>query len=448
MKKVVMSALASAIVLGSISTASAEENGIEILDGLKFKGEIRPRYESANVDVTNGTDKKAANAFTNRLALAIEADKLFGSSMFGAYLEGTMVNNFGYDNYNSTQNGKTQYDVVADPQQARLTQAYLDFNYGGTLLRGGRQAVNLDNQRFVGTVNWRQMPQTFDAATVVNTSVKDLTLIGAYVFGVNRITAQNNITGATEGSNEAYDTNSVILNASYKVADELKITGYGYLLSSINSTYGASLTGKAKFGDVKLNYRGEYAKQDDAVLERHSANDLPGSATPTAGAVRGEPKADAYYYNLDVGANIYGVLAGANYEFLSGTNGTDNKTAFSTPLATLHKFNGWADVFLATPTGGLRDANVKLGYATKSFGKFAVIYHKFDSEYAMANIAGTGTSKDLGSEIDAVYTRAIPGVNNLKGLIKYAKFNGGDVAATKNDVQKVWVQLDYKFSIN
>ena len=30
--------------------------------------------------------------------------------------------------------------------------------------------------------------------------------------------------------------------------------------------------------------------------------------------------------------------------------------ALQTPLATLHKFNGWADLFLTTPNAGLEDA--------------------------------------------------------------------------------------------
>ena len=30
--------------------------------------------------------------------------------------------------------------------------------------------------------------------------------------------------------------------------------------------------------------------------------------------------------------------------------------AFNTPLATLHKFNGWADKFLTTPADGLTDS--------------------------------------------------------------------------------------------
>ena len=40
------------------------------------------------------------------------------------------------------------------------------------------------------------------------------------------------------------------------------------------------------------------------------------------------------------------------YELLGSDDG---KVAFNTPLATKHKFNGWADKFLGTPKEGLED---------------------------------------------------------------------------------------------
>jgi hypothetical protein len=147
--------------------------------------------------------------------------------------------------------------------------------------------------------------------------------------------------------------------------------------------------------------------------------------------------------------NMSGILAGIGYEVQSGMtdseaadfdNGGDNKT-FSTPLGTNHKFNGWADMFLNTPDFGLEDANVYVGYKSKSFGTFKVVYHDFQS--AEENI-------DYGTEWDAVYTRAIPGVKGLKGMLKYADYNGDDSLSSGNlyaaDAQKFWVMLDYKFT--
>ena len=50
-----------------------------------------------------------------------------------------------------------------------------------------------------------------------------------------------------------------------------------------------------------------------------------------------------------------GITAGIGIENLEG-NGS---RGFATPLATLHAFQGWADVFLGTPASGLRDIYVR-----------------------------------------------------------------------------------------
>jgi len=434
MKKMLLSIAAVPCLLTGLHVSVSADDGINVLSNVKFNGEIRPRYEY--VDAQN-SGKEIANAFTARTTLGVGAD-LFQVTGLSAYLEGSAVSNFGDRNYNGTIDGNTKYDTVADPQQARMTQAYIDYKINKTLLCTGRQDVNLDNQRFIGTVDWRQMKQTFDAVALVDNSIEKLSLLGAYVYGVNGVKNQSFLPTAATGlsTNEAYDTSSVLLHASYKVNDMLNVTAYDYMLASISDTYGAALTGNINAGAIKLDYRAEYAKQADPSLERRSQL----GATPAVG-LNGKPEADARYYNLDLGANVNGFLAGVNYESLGKAEGS-SVIGFWTPLATLHAFNGWADVFLgSTNNAGLNDANVRLGYAEKTFGKVLAVYHKFD---AQKNI---GTSKDLGSEFDVSYGNKIPGINNLTGLVKGAFYNGGDATGFTNDKTVAWLMLDYKFAM-
>jgi hypothetical protein len=217
----------------------------------------------------------------------------------------------------------------------------------------------------------------------------------------------------------------------------LTVTGYGYLVENLGDTYGIALTGAPKISDaLTLNYRAEYAMMGDAAM----------TDNPTAT----QENTDADYYNLELGMNMSGILAGLNYEFQSGDSDTtdgENKT-FRTPYGTNHKFNGFADKFLATPDQGLVDMNVMLGYKSKEVGVFKAFYHDFSSDVE---------SIDYGTEIDLVYVRAIPGLKNVTGLLKYADYSGdndaiGVQAGPNNanlqvDSQKFWVQLDYKFSI-
>jgi len=419
MKKITMSAVALTAIMGSFSSVSAAD-GINILNNLKLDGQIRPRWE--NVDDGKATTANA-NAYTARTKLKVTGD-LFGVDGLSTSVGIISVNNFGSHTYNAKDghnynDGTKPYSVVVDPQKAMISNAEINYKIGDTLLHAGRGQVNLDNQRFIGTVGWRQLERSYDSVFVANNSVKNLSILAAWVYGL-------------QGVKDAptADTNSVLLHAAYTVMPELKITAYDYMIANFADTYGLALTGKINMSAVKLNYRAEYALQKDATMEIHTQ-------TPTTG------KADASYYNVDLGANISGVLAGVNYEFQSGTdNATD--TAFKTPLGTNHKFNGWADQFLATPTGGLIDANIRLGYKAKGFGKLLAVYHDFTADKKMAS--ATGTSDDLGSEIDAVYVNKIPGVNGLKGMLKYANYSKGAVVGHTNDVQKIWAMLDYKFS--
>jgi hypothetical protein len=425
MKKITMSAVALTAIMGSFNSVSAAD-GINILDDLTVDAQIRPRYEMVD-DGKNTTEN--ANAITARTKLKVTGNLLDVDGLT-ASIGIISVNNFGSHQYNWKDNsgnfvtdyrdGTKLYSVVQDPQKAMISNAELNYKVGDTLLHAGRGQVNLDNQRFIGTVGWRQLERSYDTVFIANNSIKNLSVLAAWVYGFEGV-----------GDAPTADTNSVLLHAAYTVMPELKVTAYDYMLANIHDTYGLALTGKVKLDTVKLDYRAEYAQQSDATMEIHTQ-------TPTTG------KADASYYNLDVGANVNGILAGINYEFLSGTD-NNNDTAFSTPLATGHKFNGWADMFLKTPEGGLVDANVRLGYKAKGFGKLLAVYHDFTADKNMQDANGNATD-DLGSEIDVLYTNKIPGVNGLSGLLKYASYSKGAVDGYTNDVSKFWAQLDYKFS--
>ena len=427
MKKITMSAVALTAIMGSFSSVSAAD-GINILSDLKVDGEIRPRYEY--VDDSNSQTANA-NAITARTKLKVTG-KLFDVDGLSASVGIISVNNFGFHEYNAkdghdyTDGSGKPYAVVVDPQKAMISNAEINYTIDKTLLHAGRGQVNLDNQRFIGTVGWRQLERSYDSVFVANNSIKNLSVLAAWVYGLQGVGSVPG--GQSPIGADTYDTNSILLHAAYTVMPELKVTAYDYMLANLSDTYGLALTGNFKMDAVKLNYRAEYAMQSDATMEIHEQK-------PDTG------KADAYYYNLDLGANISGFIAGLNYEFLSGSTGNDDKTAFSTPLGTNHKFNGWADMFLkATPTGGLADANIRLGYKDKTLGKVLAIYHDFSTDKDMNG------KNDLGTEFDVLYANKIPGVKNLSGLIKGAYYKAGNVANYTRNKKLAWVQLDYKFS--
>ena len=301
---------------------------------------------------------------------------------------------------------------MADPSQTRITQAYIDYAFSDSLLRAGRQGVNLDNQRFIGTVDWRQMPQTYDAVAFSNESVEGLSLLAAYVWHVNTVFDDGPL--KTDG----FDTGTVLLHASYKVMDTLTLTAYDYMIEDQHDTYGIAATGKFDLGtNTGLAYRAEYAKQTDPTFDDLTVNKT----------------ADAEYYNLEANLNMNSFLAGVRYEVLGA--GKDGNAAFSTPLATLHGQNGWADMFLTTPYDGLVDMNGMLGYQSEGFGMAQVVYHDFSSDRG---------SIDYGTEIDVLYKNKITAVKGLNGLLK-AAFYDADADTKMVDTTKYWAMLSYTF---
>jgi len=441
-----MSAVALTAIMGSFSSVSAAD-GINILDDLVLDGEIRPRYEMVD---DNNPDHANANAITARTKLKVTG-KLMGIDGLTASVGVISVNNFGSHEYNwnntNYNDGTKKYATVMDPQYAMISNAEVNYKVGDTLLHAGRGQVNLDNQRFIGTVGWRQLERSYDSVFVANNSIKNLSVLAAWVYGFQGVKEQ-----------PTTDANTVLLHAAYTFNDMLKITAYDYMISASGDnlgitdggagfdTYGVALTGKVKMDAVKLTYRAEYAMQGDATMK-----------TQETATNADNYKADADYYNLDLGANISGIIAGVNYEVLSGANEIGTETAFNPLLGTNHKFNGWADMFYvaATPNGGLQDLNVRLGYTAKGFGKLLAVYHDYTADTKMDTVNAGETTDDLGSEFDIVYTNKIPGVNGLTGMLKYADYSKGKAVNDQTDLTKgawtrdkqvFWAQLDYKFS--
>lgn len=374
--------------------------------------DIRYRYENVDQDGII----KDANASTLRTKLGYKTGKLHD---FSATLEFENVTYLGNDNFNNTINGKTTHPIVADPDSTEVNHAFL--TYAGipdTTLQVGRQPHNLDNQRFIGTVGWRQNDQTYDSAMVVNQSLPDTTLFYSYVGNINRIFSDDHPLGDIE-------TSTHIINASYDGWKHGRLTGYGYLidLNDIaifglsSKTFGVRFTGGAPVTeDFKLLYTAEYARQSDY-------GDNPTNYS-------------ADYYTLESGAGYKGLTAKIGYEVLGSDNG--GTISFQTPLATLHAFNGWADKFLTTPATGLEDLYASIGYKINDTGSewidgtnLAITYHDFSAESGGAN---------YGSEWDASIGRSF--MEHYSVLLKFANYNADSFAT---DTQKIWVQLGAKF---
>lgn len=431
MKKVILlSVVASSLMMAGgeiapvepvVETQPVASTDFGIFNDVKFNGELRTRYEYVD---QSGNSLDAADTLTTRFALSVNAGLagIEGLSVFGQVMA---VSNFGLDNYSFTGGGDTDYDAINDPDIARLTQAYLDYKTGDTLFRLGRQMINIDDERFVGAVGWRQMPQTFMGYTATNSSIEGLNLMASYL--TERY-------GIVEKFEEGTET--VLLHADYQVMPELKLTGYGYLIGSGPNVYGSDTFGVMASGKAgPVNYIAEVATQQDASMEYENYG-------------LNKDTVDAMYYRVDASTVYNGFLFGAAYESFGAADGNDH--GFNAPFATLHKWQGFADVFLVYTGGkntyGLNDLYGKIGYVGGEYGQLTAFYHVFGAEDTEA-----GYSDDAGTELDLVYTYDFS--KNLNFMAKAAFFsgesdsviNGCCGADATEDKEVYWVQIGYKF---
>lgn len=287
------------------------------------------------------------------------------ASMSGlsGYVEFANVTVVGKETYNDTINGRVRRPVIADPEGTEVSQAYLSYKTDNFTLKGGRQGFNLDNQRFIGMVAFRQNDQTYDSVSLTYTPTKQVDAFYSYVWNVNRIFGDDSPKGDL-------DSNLHMANIAFSGSSLGKLSAYAYLLDFndagafglSSATYGARFAGKQSATDaVDIAYTLEYAHQTDY-------KDNPADFS-------------ANYFTGELFLSATGFTGGVAYEKL----GSDNGVAFQTPLATLHKFNGWADLFLTTPATGLQDFNVSLTYRVPGEGPlagtlFKAIYHDFSSD--------------------------------------------------------------------
>jgi hypothetical protein len=356
--------------------AAAEEDATSLGDALTtgtFSLNLRYRFES--VDQSDSFDGDAS-ASTLRTTLAYRTKDWRG---LAAFLELEDVHALGHERSHDNVgagglwNGVSDRPVVADPEIAEVNQAYIVATCPrGLRLLAGRQEVTLGNHRFVGHVGWRQNHQSFDAARIDVTALARTTFTYVYVGRVHRIFGDSKPMGTH------------LLETEHRFAKAGALRAYSYLVDYDRAadfalstlTLGASFDGAAALGArTRLLYRAELARQSDA-------GDNPNHV-------------DAGYRRVDLGVASGVLTFKAGYELLGGSSG---KGKFTTPLATLHAFNGWADMFLATPADGLEDLSVSLG-AKLGSTDLVVAWHDFSAD---------STSRDLGSELDAQALLTLP----------------------------------------
>lgn len=396
-----------AVLLGAIwpqAAAAAPGDAVGIGAGATLDPILSMRLRSESVDRAGMPSDAQAFTFRGRAGAELEIE---GFSIL-AEGEGTLAL---VDDYNDTLpgNGTEPFPTVADPENVELNRLQVSYAMGGAGVTVGRQRIVLDDGRFVGNSGWRQNEQTFDA-------VRGRAKLGPIALDATYAISQRTVFGA-DSPNAHFDGDFVLLSGGVDLP-VLDAEAFAYLIdydtrtAFSSQTYGFRAVAEIPLPGVNLDARASYATQSS-----YGANPL---------AYRAD------YFNGRLGAALLGFDLAAGYEEFGSDRGV---AAFQTPLATLHAFNGWADIFPATPATGLRDYSATIA---RTFGgipalpglKAAVTYHQFESDFG---------GIDYGAEWDASLAFKL---GRASMLAKYANYDADGLAV---DTEKFWLQAEIEF---
>jgi len=407
--RLIVSTLAPAAALAAACAATpalAEE--VKIAPTL----DARLRYEAVDQD---GLPREA-----DALTLRARPGLTVGTGDWSLLVEGEGMLAI-VEDYNSGLNGNAARPIVGDPENIELNRLQIQYRgLPGTVITLGRQRINLEDQRFVGAVGWRQNEQTFDAVRLEWNGIEGLKADVTYSWSVRTIWGrdgegprQQAISGDNVFATVGYGTPIGTLSGFAYLVDQDEAAVSGFQLSS--QTYGVRLAGTQPLSKTaRLNYAASYARQSDW---HRNPNDY-----------------SADYWLAEAGLDLGMVRLGVGYEVLGADDGRP-LTSFQTPLATLHKFQGWADKFLTTPPDGIRDLHASAGLGWKTVGpleavSLQAVWHRFESD-----------RRDLhyGNEIGL---SASAKVDRFTFTIKYADYDADRFAT---DTSKVWLQLECSY---
>lgn len=405
MKRILLGG-ATALALAVPGAAQAQQAAPQASNRLSFHPivEARARYESASQGALD------ADALTLRVRAGAEAR--VGAFSLLAEGEATVAPVNDYNAFAfavASDQRRPQYAVVADPENAELNRLQLQYRTQRVTLTLGRQRINLDDQRWVGAVGWRQNEQTFDA-------LRAEARLGPVQADLAYAISQRTIFGEDSGPRAALDGDFVLAGLAARSGPvQGRLFAYlidydeAFALPNSSQTYGGWISAELPAGRARLTGRASYARQSD-----HGANPFDYAAD---------------YWSFEAGARLAGFTIAAGWEQL----GSDNGRAVQTPLATLHRFNGWADVFLTTPTAGLEDGYVSISRSFEHVRalpglNLTVAWHQYDSAAGDAEY-GTEWNASVGFRVGRVSV--------------LAKFADYDAAGFGIDTRRFWLQAEW-----
>ncbi|WPP52867.1 alginate export family protein [Catalinimonas niigatensis] len=357
-------------------------------------GEIRPRTEFRDGFKTINTEAHAPAFFIeqrSRIYLDYQQDKV------GFHLSLQDVRIWG----NASQIYKS------DPALTNIYEAWGEYHFNvKSSLRVGRQALDYDNARFLGDLDWAQQGRSHDAVRYIYKDSSGFTFHAAAAYN----------------QNVPFEP-SKLSSTFYEGVDNYKTMQYFWLHKDWASAQASLLIfndGRQR-SDSTLAFRQTYGFIGDKSL---GAVKLGGELYYQGGKDPAGKKVSAWLaaINATMNTSITPLTIGVDY--LSGTNPTDDMNhAFNPLYGTNHKFYGFMDYFYVGnnhgqngQTAGLLDFYVQSKFKLGQKSALITHFHHFHSPTTIYAAEGTGEklASILGEEIDLVYNLNLTPEVNFK----------------------------------
>lgn len=313
-----------------------------------------------------------AHGHANTLALLLRYNTPYYEHLAGL-MEFQHVSAYANRAFNPGQGirpSKANRPVITDPESTALTQAYVQYNaFTDTVVRLGRQRIDLDDERWISSESFRQTPQTFDAFTIENHSHPNIQLFYGYIGQVNSIYQGSEASGALRKNHDH------LFNVTWKEAPLGELIGYAYLIedkqtiTNSTRTYGLRWQGHFDVYNTGIHYTAEGARQYDSHNNPISYH--------------------ANYRMAGLGADFTYITLRGQYQSLGGDKNSTGK-ALRAPLGSTHDLLGWAEAFNPIPDSGVQDFKISALSYIYDMGLEGA-YHHFRKH---------GSSQRLGHEID------------------------------------------------
>jgi hypothetical protein len=320
------------------------------------------------------------------------------------------------DNHSDLPGQMPSKPLIPDPDHLDLNRLQIQAEWGeGTFVTLGRQSLRIDDQRFLGAAPFRQNTRSYDAVRLSTRTTGSHTFQAGYIAQVNRPLGNRTPLGE-------FDSDSWFASGNFQTPIG-RVGAFHYALdletgpndnrnrTLSSQTTGIRFDGRYHRTDLKVDVEASYARQTD-----FADNPLDYSAD---------------YYLLDIKTFLAAFELNVRHEVL----GAGGAQAFQTPLASLHKFQGEADVFLSTPIDGIVDTSLSLKHNGGQIGPFkdvtpVVRLHQFEAERGGAT---------YGREFDLIVQAKLA---DLKLKVGLADFEADQFAA---DRQRIFASLSKRF---